>query len=177
MAWNYRNADPDWAQIQAKFLTEELTDRLESPSIRVLRRMEQVEVTWRRSNKGAAVKQVLSVIRDADFVLAVGNDTNDEEMFLTLHSLLAHAPATRSRSIGAVAGTTMAGGDSAGAGGDSAGAGGDSAGLTNVFTTTVGRRPTSARFFLNDVSDVEVLLNRLVEVDAYQNKATSPPGP
>lgn len=109
VAWDFRLSEADWAVAQAKFLAQKLSESFESPLVKVSRRAHQVDVMLRNFGIGTALYELIRVINDAgpwlpaaissccslfhgvtapEFVLAIGNDTNDEEMFKTLQDLL-----------------------------------------------------------------------------------------
>lgn len=85
IAWDFRNADPEWAQSQAKFVAndvEALAEECNGTSvIKVTIRRSRVEVSLRSMNKGNLINDALSRMKDIDFILCVGDDTSDEDMF------------------------------------------------------------------------------------------------
>jgi trehalose 6-phosphate synthase/phosphatase len=137
VVFDYRNADPEWAQAQTKYLTGDLVRRLVSPLVRVNQRKSRVEVSLRGATRRQLVRHGLTRVADADFVAAIGDDASDEEMFAAVMSAFA------------------------GSGGESAGAG---AHLKSVFTITVGRKRTGARYFLPDVAHVQLLLSGMAQL-------------
>jgi trehalose 6-phosphate synthase/phosphatase len=80
LVWHYRAADPELAYIRSKELADELSYFTENTDLKVLQGSKSVEVRNVGINKGMAAKLLLS---DAafDFVLAVGDDWADEDLF------------------------------------------------------------------------------------------------
>jgi len=140
VVFDYRNADPEWAQAQTKYLTGDLARRLVSPLVKVHQRKSRVEVSLRGATRRQLVRHGLSLAPDADFVAAIGDDASDEEMFTGVMEAFAAA-------------------------GQGA-AGGVGRDLQSVFTITVGRKRTGARYFLPDVAHVQLLLTGLSQVSA-----------
>jgi len=93
VAFMYRDADPDYGSLQAK----ELTSQLEIVLMHFMDECEissglgYIEVKQRGINKGTTIYKVLERIciwkGPIDFIVAVGDDAADEEMFLMLHQL------------------------------------------------------------------------------------------
>ncbi len=140
VVFDYRNADPEWAQAQTKYLTGDLARRLVSPLVKVHQRKSRVEVSLRGATRRQLVRHGLGLAPDADFVAAIGDDASDEEMFSGVMEAFAAA-------------------------GQAAG-GGVGTHLQSVFTITVGRKRTGARYFLPDVAHVQLLLTGLSQVSS-----------
>ena len=83
IVWHYRMSDPD----QAAFLAAELTDRLlnlaANTDLQILRGHRVVEVRPAAVNKGVAAGHWL-VREPGAFVLAIGDDWTDEDLFCAL---------------------------------------------------------------------------------------------
>ena len=77
LAWHYRLAD-----LRARELTDHMIDLTETSDLRVLPGHKVVEVRPAGTSKGSACQVFLS--REPDFVLALGDDTTDEDLFRTL---------------------------------------------------------------------------------------------
>ena len=79
-AWHYRLADPE----QARYLASELVDHLNSliakTDLQVVQGNKVVEIRHAGVDKGSAALQWLAA-SDYDFVLAVGDDATDEDLF------------------------------------------------------------------------------------------------
>lgn len=110
--------------MQAKELLDHLESLTIGEAITVVAGHQYVEVKPRGLSKGAAVKQLLTDLRP-DFVLCLGDDKSDEEMF------------------NAFAATEHTG--------------------VEVYTCTVGQKPSQAQFFVNDYVAVLSVLAQLAE--------------
>jgi trehalose 6-phosphate synthase/phosphatase len=83
LAWHYRNADPELGAQRAKELVDELTQYTANLDIHVLEGKKVVEVRGAGVNKGAAAADLVHRL-EPDFILAVGDDQTDEDLFLVL---------------------------------------------------------------------------------------------
>jgi trehalose 6-phosphate synthase/phosphatase len=83
VVWHYRNADPDQANLLAAKLYKEFQDRFRHENLEVFTGKKIVEVKIKGINKGAAIQQFLAT-DTYDFILAIGDDYTDEEMFKVL---------------------------------------------------------------------------------------------
>src|SRR5262249_20946448 len=83
LAWHFRRADPDQASVRAKELLDHLADFTRNIDVQVLEGKKVVEVRNSGVNKGAAVQAWLAE-REPDFVLGVGDDGRDEELYRAL---------------------------------------------------------------------------------------------
>jgi trehalose 6-phosphate synthase/phosphatase len=83
LAWHYRNADPELGEQRAKELVDELTQYTANLDIHVLEGKKVVEVRGAGMNKGAVAVELMHRL-EPDFVLAVGDDQTDEDLFLAL---------------------------------------------------------------------------------------------
>lgn len=80
LAWHYRTADPELAQIRTIELNTVLTSMIANNDLSVLEGNKVIEIKSSNVNKGRAVNRVL-VREDYDFVLVIGDDWTDEYMF------------------------------------------------------------------------------------------------
>ncbi|MBI2989140.1 MAG: bifunctional alpha,alpha-trehalose-phosphate synthase (UDP-forming)/trehalose-phosphatase, partial [Deltaproteobacteria bacterium] len=78
--WHYRKADPELASLRAKELVDDLVHFTASIDVQVIQGNKVVEVQNSGVNKGAAALHFLSKDR-FEFVLAVGDDWTDEDLF------------------------------------------------------------------------------------------------
>lgn len=78
--WHYRKADPELASLRAKELVDDLVHFTANIDIQVVPGNKIVEVENAGVNKGPAALYFLSR-SDCQFVLAVGDDSTDEELF------------------------------------------------------------------------------------------------
>lgn len=128
IGWSYYSCDPEWGNLLAKSLLEELEVELKLFDVRIVTLKGVVEVVPRKLNKGLVVKEVLKNTTMPDFVLCVGDDVSDEKMFTSLFSVIAQSCA---------AGGTIP---------------------EHAFTITVGRKVSNASYFVENASDVAELL-------------------
>jgi trehalose 6-phosphate synthase/phosphatase len=84
LVWHYRMADPGQAQPLAAELLDRLSALLPNANAQVLQGSKIIEVRPAGVNKGAAARDWLSRRPAADFVLAVGDDTTDEDLFAAM---------------------------------------------------------------------------------------------
>jgi trehalose-phosphatase len=150
VVWDFKNADAEWAQSQAKFVAADL-EGLASQNVKVTVRKARVEVSLRAMNKGKLVTELLSkaASQEFDFVLIAGDDTTDEEMFAAAtahfeqHPPAAEAAASASESDWSHA--TPLAADS------------------HIFTVQVGRadKRSKAKYYAPDVASMQELLKLL----------------
>jgi trehalose 6-phosphate synthase/phosphatase len=81
VVWHYRQAEPDLAAMRAHALVDMLTQFTANLDLVVVPGSRSVEVRDVHVSKAQAV---LEFARDQDFVLAIGDDTTDEDMFRAL---------------------------------------------------------------------------------------------
>ena len=122
--WQFRDAEAEFGQGQAKELHSELEIALRNDPVDITTGKGYVEVKIRGVNKGAAVGQILAALQSEmnikpDFILSIGDDRSDEYMF----EKLLEQP--------------------------------------SVFTATVGRKKTVAKYYVSDVDSVSGLLAAL----------------
>ncbi len=80
LSWHYRRADARLASVRAKELKEDLINLTENLGVRVLEGSKVIELKDAGINKGRAVSRWLGR-GDWDFILAIGDDWTDEDMF------------------------------------------------------------------------------------------------
>lgn len=242
LVWQYREADQVFGAWQARELAGSLQELAFGFDIQVVEGKGYVEVKLRGIDKGVAVSTVLSKISrfygEVDFVLSIGDDRSDEDMFLAVqaamkeleesalgdeddeqpniqHSMTDNHDTTRRASVpgqpsiprgnsddtsnfmraspgmpgkpsggfgarqsfgGGLSNLAASSSDfgifgrSASGGLDSAGGGGD-----KYFTCTVGRKPTAAKFYLDDVDEVTELLGNLRAVQERKTRVLAYP--
>ncbi|TDH65975.1 hypothetical protein CCR75_001825 [Bremia lactucae] len=130
LLWQYRDADPEFGQLQAKELHDQLLQVLEHFQVEVVTGTDYLEVRPEGVDKGVIVDRVMSTIESTsgqyvDFILCIGDDLSDELMFQYLEDV-------RSRS--------------------------------NIFTVTVGKKPSAAKYFVNDVDQVMEIVHAMTKV-------------
>jgi trehalose 6-phosphate synthase/phosphatase len=83
LVWHYRNANADQGKLRASELYAELTDFAYNRHLEVMKGHKIVELRNSGIDKGAAIRKILSKGQH-DFILAMGDDTTDEDMFKIL---------------------------------------------------------------------------------------------
>lgn len=83
LAWHYRKADPELAQIRTIEIDTVLTSLTSNNDLSVLKGNKVIEIKSSSVNKGRASSRVLNQI-DYDFMFCIGDDWTDEYMFQEL---------------------------------------------------------------------------------------------
>ena len=83
LVWHYRGADAEQGALMASELADDLLAFTANIDVQVLQGSKVVEVRNAGVNKGTATQQWLSK-SDFDFILAIGDDWTDEDMFAVL---------------------------------------------------------------------------------------------
>lgn len=83
LAWHYRKADPELASQRAQELLDDLSGFTRNIDVQVLEGNKVLEVRNTGVSKGTAAVEWLSD-RHADFILAIGDDWTDEDLFRAL---------------------------------------------------------------------------------------------
>lgn len=132
LVWNYQYADPDFGSCQAKELLDHLESVLANEAVSVKSGQHIVEVKPQGVNKGLVAERLLVTMRQKemlpDFVLCIGDDRSDEDMFEVIRS--------------AKEGPTLSP-------------------VSEVFACTVGRKPSKAKYYLEDTTDILRMLQGL----------------
>ncbi|GAB2269866.1 Probable alpha,alpha-trehalose-phosphate synthase [UDP-forming] 9 [Dionaea muscipula] len=85
LVWHHQDADPDFGSCQAKELLDHLENVLANEPVVVTRGHQIVEVKPQGVSKGLVAEKVLSTMKSngkpPDFVLCIGDDRSDEDMF------------------------------------------------------------------------------------------------
>ncbi|KAL0316587.1 UNVERIFIED_CONTAM: putative alpha,alpha-trehalose-phosphate synthase [UDP-forming] 11 [Sesamum radiatum] len=88
--WHHQEADPDFGLWQAKELLDHLESVLANDPVVVKSGQQIVEVKPQGVSKGVVVKNLLETMKNtgkpADFVLCIGDDRSDEDMFEAISS-------------------------------------------------------------------------------------------
>jgi trehalose 6-phosphate synthase/phosphatase len=85
ITWHYRNSPPDFAEFLANKLYFELDESLTSQPVQVSKGKKVIEVKSIHANKGYFVQQWITNQKfKPDIVVAIGDDTTDEDMFQSL---------------------------------------------------------------------------------------------
>ncbi|GMG98517.1 hypothetical protein Nepgr_000357 [Nepenthes gracilis] len=134
LVWHHQDADPDFGSAQAKEMLDHLESVLTNEPVAVKRGQFIVEVKPQGVSKGLAAEKVFVSMADngkkADFVLCIGDDRSDEDMFEIVDD-------AASRSILSAS--------------------------ASVFACTVGQKPSKAKYYLNDTTEVRIMLESLAE--------------
>jgi trehalose 6-phosphate synthase/phosphatase len=83
LAWHYRGADPELASCRARELLKALAGYMRNIDVQVLGGNKVLEVRNAGVSKGTAAMQWLAAA-GAEFVLAIGDDSTDEDLFRAL---------------------------------------------------------------------------------------------
>jgi trehalose 6-phosphate synthase/phosphatase len=83
LAWHYRTADTSEGVLRAKELLEELSKTTVLLDLDILNGNKVIEVRNKGINKGIAVNKLLKR-KEYDFILCIGDDKTDEDMFKKL---------------------------------------------------------------------------------------------
>lgn len=134
LVWQYRDADPGFGFSQAKEMLDHLESVLANEPVAVKSGQFIVEVKPQGVTKGLVAEKIFTSMaengRQADFVLCIGDDRSDEDMFEIIGNSV-------SRNILSA--------------------------NTSVFACTVGQKPSKAKYYLDDPSEVVLMLESLAE--------------
>jgi trehalose 6-phosphate synthase/phosphatase len=83
IVWHYRRADPESASLKAKELLDDLVNFTANIDVQILQGSKVVEVRCAGVNKGIAALHFISQ-ETFDFMLAIGDDWTDEDLFKAL---------------------------------------------------------------------------------------------
>jgi trehalose 6-phosphate synthase/phosphatase len=81
LAWHHRLAEPEFGDWLANELASTLDERLSGTELTVLRGRKVVEVRFAWAQKGEVAAHILTLIPDPSFLLALGDDRTDEDLF------------------------------------------------------------------------------------------------
>lgn len=87
LTWHYRSSPPGFADFLANKLYIELEENLTSQPVQVMRGKKVIEVKSIHANKGSFVQHWLQQLNDEEkpeVIVALGDDTTDEDMFTAL---------------------------------------------------------------------------------------------
>jgi trehalose 6-phosphate synthase/phosphatase len=80
LAWHYRRVNPSLGNLRAREVVSDLLNLTANLNLQVLEGSKVVEVKNAGINKGRAASRWLSQ-QDWDFILAIGDDVTDEDVF------------------------------------------------------------------------------------------------
>ncbi|PHT34141.1 putative alpha,alpha-trehalose-phosphate synthase [UDP-forming] 9 [Capsicum baccatum] len=103
LVWHHHDADPDFGSCQAKELLDHLENVLANEPAVVKRGQHIVEVKPQGVTKGLVAQKVLSIMVDngkpPDFVMCIGDDRSDEDMFESILSSVSSPSVTAAPDI------------------------------------------------------------------------------
>ncbi|XP_009783894.1 probable alpha,alpha-trehalose-phosphate synthase [UDP-forming] 9 [Nicotiana sylvestris] len=103
LVWHHHDADPDFGSCQAKELLDHLETVLANEPAVVKRGQHIVEVKPQGVTKGLVAQKVLSMMVDSgkppDFVMCIGDDRSDEDMFESILSSVSSPSVTAAPDI------------------------------------------------------------------------------
>jgi len=133
----YKDCDIYFGHIQANEINTHLLNIYENCKLDIVNGKGYVEIKPRNVNKGCFVSHILKSdfleSKLPDFILTIGDDTSDEEMFKYLNSVQHHISSVKES--------------------------------TKIFTCTIGRKPSSAQYYLNEVHEVIEYLESLNQIN------------
>ncbi|WJX16785.1 Alpha,alpha-trehalose-phosphate synthase [UDP-forming] 6 [Trifolium repens] len=131
LVWCYEDADPDFGSCQAKELLDHLESVLANEPVTVKSGQNYVEVKPQGVSKGLVATRLFSSMQETgmspDFVLCIGDDRSDEDMFEVITSSM----------------------------------NGPIAPKAEVFACTVCRKPSKAKYYLDDTAEIVRLIQGL----------------
>jgi trehalose 6-phosphate synthase/phosphatase len=173
VVWDYRDADPDFGAWQAKELMDHLESVLVNDPVDVLWGSCHVEIKPQGIGKSTAVEMFLGPAADThlrgglaagkvDFILAVGDDRSDEEMFQAVDQWVGNPESAVKAAL------------SCARPGSEPQKGKKKRGHDHlaVYCSTVGQKPSGADYYLEDHDDVVALLGALVTQAPASGSAT-----
>ncbi|POO03311.1 Trehalose-phosphatase [Trema orientale] len=138
VVWHHQDADPHFGSSQAIELHDHLESVLANEPVVVKRGQHIVEVKPQGVSKGIVVESLISTMqsigKSPDFVLCIGDDRSDEDMFETIYLSSADKASLPS--------------------------------VAEVFACTVGQKPSTAKYYLDDSAEVIKLLQGLASASA-----------
>ena len=83
LAWHYRNVDPELGFIRSRELLDNLQHLVRNTPLQIIDGNKVIEVRISGVDKGSVARQFLNG-ENYDFIMAVGDDKTDEDMFRAL---------------------------------------------------------------------------------------------
>lgn len=80
VTWHYRNSDPDLGYAVSRKIIENVSGIADSNNLKILDGKKVIEVLTNETGKGLAINKLFEKM-SYDFVLSIGDDATDEEMF------------------------------------------------------------------------------------------------
>lgn len=178
--WQYRDADPEFGYLQARELEDHLSNVLRTYAVDILHGgVEEggfVEVRPKGVNKGVVALHILknvpkmSTFEKVDFALVLGDDHCDEPMLSVMRQVGRRVidmrrAMNREPSLPPMPATVMQV--------DVSFCDEFVSSRLETFTTTVGKKPSAAANYVNDVDEVQEFLDGLVKVGSRVQKFSS----
>lgn len=134
LVWHHRDADLGFGSCQAKEMLDHLESVLANEPVAVKSGQFIVEVKPQGVSKGLVAEKIFATMaesgRQADFMLCVGDDRSDEDMFEIIGNAINSGILSSS---------------------------------TEVYACTVGQKPSKAKYYLDDTTEVRTMLHALAE--------------
>jgi trehalose 6-phosphate synthase/phosphatase len=83
LAWHYRNVDPELGFLRSRELLDSLFHLVRNGQLQVIDGNKVIEIRMAGIDKGVAARSIIERA-ESDFILVVGDDKTDEDMFKTL---------------------------------------------------------------------------------------------
>ncbi|CAK7350375.1 unnamed protein product [Dovyalis caffra] len=103
LVWHHRDADPGFGAAQAKEMLDHLESVLANEPVAVKSGQCIVEVKPQGISKGSVAEKIFASMtgsgRQADFVLCIGDDRSDEDMFESIDNAIASGILTSSKTV------------------------------------------------------------------------------
>ncbi|KAF8378311.1 hypothetical protein HHK36_029650 [Tetracentron sinense] len=92
LVWHHQDADPDFGSCQAMELLNHLEDVLANEPVAIKRGHHIIEIKPQEVSKGLVAERILSALvssgKPPDFVMCIGDDRSDEDMFESISSVI-----------------------------------------------------------------------------------------
>lgn len=89
LAWHFRNSEPELGELRALELFNELNHLFRSFPVQVIKGIKVVEIRNMGFDKGSVAMRIKE-LASFDFILAIGDDSTDEDMFRALQDSCAY---------------------------------------------------------------------------------------
>ncbi len=87
LAWHFRNCDADFAFVRSQELKEELKEIMSNElSLQILEGNKVIEIKKKGYDKGFAAIKFIDQKKNVDYILAIGDDKTDEDLFKAMPS-------------------------------------------------------------------------------------------
>lgn len=86
LAWHYRNVDPELGFLRSRELLDSLFHLVRNAQLQVIDGNKVIEIRMAGIDKGVAARRIIERT-ESDFILVVGDDKTDEDMFKAMSNL------------------------------------------------------------------------------------------